>query len=516
MLKSIAILRGLFISRLTAGLLLSVLVAGALLTWWMVGNAKRELCADQLQQARFVAKAINIDHVKALTGTEADTNSSVYLRLKEQLAAVRMAIPQCRFVYLLGKKDDGTLFIFEDSEPSASKDCSPAGQVYSEAPEGFHRVFSTRNAATEGCYIDRWGKWTSALVPIIDPQTITEGMTGPEDAKANLAHGNGGDGKVLAVVKIDVDATAWNWKLAHAALPPAMLTLALGAIGLIGWTLLARRSRLPATVTGWQRHLEPALAAATGVALSLFAGWGVHQRDIHDRKAAFTQLAAIQSEEIAEKLRNIRSSGVESLAHLYERTATVTGKEFEAFTSYLTNNSSVQAWEWIPVVPTTDKTRFEAAARADALKGYEIWQKDAQGKRIPATDRAMYYPVLNVAPLNGNERALGYDLGSEPLRRMALETAMRLGLPTATDPIILVQERGSQKGMLVFRPVFDCGDTKRLRGFALTVLRMGSVLRTAVPNNSALMELALWRKDGTSESLANSWQAAPPRSQAFR
>ena len=71
----------------------------------MVGSAKRELCVGQLVQARLVAKAMDIDQLKALTGTEADPNSPVYLRFKEQLAAVRLAIPQCRFVYLLSGSD---------------------------------------------------------------------------------------------------------------------------------------------------------------------------------------------------------------------------------------------------------------------------------------------------------------------------------------------------------------------------------------------------------------------------
>ena len=620
--RSTAIFRSVFNSRLTTGWLLAVFAAGGLLTWWIVDSARHELREGQLQQARLVAQSLNLDRIKALTGREADTNSPAYLRLKEQLAAVRSATPQCRFVYLLGQRADGTLFFFVDSEPTSSKDYSPAGQVYGEASEGFHRVFGTRKAATEGPYPDRWGKWISSLVPISDPQTVMEGMASPENAKAMvlkavefyrqngrerflkevnnpqgefhkgdlyafvydrkmtwLAHpiypervgqnwidkkdwaggrcfrreiqeiarspGHGwveyeyenftskqldhkttyfegvddliicagayrGDGNVLAVLGMDVDANAWSWKLARAALPPAILTLALAAIALIGSTLLLRRSRASAPPLGWQRYLEPALAAAVGLALSLFAGWLVQERDIRDRNEAFTQLAASKSEGIAETLRELRNTGLESLAHLYEQSATVTTKEFELFTPFLANNSSVQAWEWIAAVPTADKARFEAAARANGLKGYEIWQKDAQGKRIPATERVMYYPVLHVAPLVGNERGFGYDLGCEPLRRAALETAMRTGLITATDPITLVQETGHQKGMLVFRPVFEHDDPKQLRGFALAVLRMKSVLRSGNPDNSALMELTLRRMDGTSEPLATSWQADQP------
>ena len=181
--KAKALFLGVFTSPLVAGLPLAILAVGALLTWQMVGNAKREMCADQLQQARFVAKAMNIDRIKALTGTEADTNSPVYLRLKEQLAILRSATPLCRFVYLMGQRPDGTLFFFADSEPADSKDCSPAGQVYTEAPESFRRVFVTRKAVTEGPHTDRWGKWISAMIPIMDPQTAMQGLATAEDAK---------------------------------------------------------------------------------------------------------------------------------------------------------------------------------------------------------------------------------------------------------------------------------------------------------------------------------------------
>ena len=124
--KAKALFWGVFNSRLTAGLPLAILAAGALLTWQMVGSVKRELHNDQLRQAQLVAQAMNLDDLNALTGSaEADANSPVYLRLKEQLATVRSATPHCRFVYLMGQRADGTLFFFVDSEPSDSKTCSP-------------------------------------------------------------------------------------------------------------------------------------------------------------------------------------------------------------------------------------------------------------------------------------------------------------------------------------------------------------------------------------------------------
>jgi hypothetical protein len=87
-------------------------------------------------------------------------------------------------IRLLGRKADESIFVFVDSEPASSKDSSPAGQVYNEAPQGCRRVFGTRTAAAEGPYTDRWGKWVSALVPILDPQTAMHGLATPEDARA--------------------------------------------------------------------------------------------------------------------------------------------------------------------------------------------------------------------------------------------------------------------------------------------------------------------------------------------
>ena len=139
--------------------------------------------ASLIQQAQLVAQGVNLDNVRALTGSEADLHSPGYLVLKDQLTALRFAYPQCRFLYLLGQRADQKVFFFVDSEPSASKDCSPAGQIYDEAPSSFRRAFAIRNPTTEGPYTDRWGKWISAAIPILDPQTVTKGLASADDAR---------------------------------------------------------------------------------------------------------------------------------------------------------------------------------------------------------------------------------------------------------------------------------------------------------------------------------------------
>jgi PAS domain S-box-containing protein len=627
-----------------AGLFLAIFIAGALLAWWMAVQADRRMRADLLQQTQMVAQAVEIGRIQALSGTAADLDNPVYLRLKEQLATVRSAYPQCRFIYLIGRRAyqnaaagqpapavtaqaDNAVFFFVDSEPSGSKDYSPPGQIYAEVPEGYRRVFSSRTAAVAGPVTDRWGTWVTSLVPIHDPQTATYGLATPDDAKAvvrraldfyqkngrerllaeisnprgefrsgdlyafaydrdmtMLAHpvkpelvglnqldvkdvpggkffrreirqvvltqGSGwvdyeyenpvnkqiepkttfvagvddlivcagaykGSGAILAVLGMDIDERDWNRMRIRAVLPPVLLTLALVWLLSMGALLLARRpGHVPGAPNGL-RHIETGAAVAIGLTLSLFAAWMAHTAETRSRNDAFAALASNQTARVAEKLRDIRGTELEGLACFYAGSEKVTTGEFQQFTQYLTKDPAVFAWEWAPAVPAADRMRFETEARAAGLPGFEIWQKDDSGQVVPASGRKVYYPVFQIAPMAGNERALGYDLGSEPLRRAALEEAVCTGLPTATDPVTLVQETGGQKGMLLYRPVFEGDDPGHLRGFGLAVLRMGTLLRSGLSDNADI-ELALLRKDAAPEPLAMTWDTdSPPDAALF-
>ena len=229
-----------------------------------------------------------------------------------------------------------------------------------------------------------------------------------------------GTGAVIAALGVDVASGAWRGEIAWAALPPALLTLALVSILLAGSALLARRSRLARSLGAKPRPawmLEPALAAATGLSLTGFAVWMAHMAESRGRAESFTQLAASQTEAVATTLRSLRSVELEGLARFCENSPAVSPKDFRSFTAYLARNPAVQAWGWAPAVLAADKARFEELARtAGQLDGFEIWRQGRQeGREAPASS-GLLHPVFLVAPLAGNEGTVGYDLGSEPLR----------------------------------------------------------------------------------------------------
>lgn len=185
--------------------MVAILIGGVFFTWWTVQNTDREMRQDRLAHARLATMAINVERVKALSGTEADLESDDYLRLKEQFAAVRAADPKCRFVYLMGRNEDGSVFFFADSEPAGSEDESPAGQIYEEISDEYLNAFDTVTALVEGPVTDRWGTWVSALVPLVDPD----------------------NGELIAMLGTDVDAGNWNQAVAaKAALPAGLFALA--------------------------------------------------------------------------------------------------------------------------------------------------------------------------------------------------------------------------------------------------------------------------------------------------
>jgi len=315
-----------------------------------------------------------------------------------------------------------------------------------------------------------------------------------------------GTGAVPAMVCIDIDAHEWNMTLARAALPPVLTTGMLVLILLIGARLSARRERTGGTMASSRlQPLEPVLAVAIGTVLTVFAAWMIHVGQTRSRFESFQQLAASRTEAVAATLDNLRDTRLEALARYYIGNKNVTVSDFRQFTQYLTKNQAVQAWGWAPAVQAEDKAQFEARIRASGQPGFELWQFDAHGKRVLASGREMYYPLLHVTSLTTSTISEGFDLGSEPLQGAAIEEAARTGMFTGTDPVTLLQETGNPQGMLIFRPVFYEDDTHRLRGFAVAVLRLRAMLASVEQDNAAHVELSVIHSRRPPDVLAVSW-----------
>jgi PAS domain S-box-containing protein len=234
------------------------------------------------------------------------------------------------------------------------------------------------------------------------------------------------------------------------------------------------------------------MMAGTLLTTALF--WEARQSELNNFRLQFERDAAMRCNLIARKMEECLVV-IKALQRFFAASQHVDGKEFATFTiPFLEEQRELQALEWIPQVTPAERTRYEDMGRKQEMPNFQITERDPNGHTIPAGERETYFPVFYVAPLKGNEKAVGFDLGSDPIRRTALEQARDTGEPTVAERIRLVQETGEQFGFLIFLPVYRKGmptDTVEQRraaieGFSLGVFRAGNVLRAVLGSTEPL------------------------------
>ncbi|MDZ4159115.1 MAG: CHASE domain-containing protein, partial [Anaerolineaceae bacterium] len=281
---------------------------------------------------------------------------------------------------------------------------------------------------------------------------------------------------------VDEDARFWYQRVAGRVALPASLAALLALLVIASSAFLRWRAGLPLARwhQGLLRHAEVGITVVLGLGLTGLLAWLAHDTETQSRKEIFERLSDTKIALISSQLYNLEAYKLEGLAGLFVASVFVDRQEFGAYTQPLAKDPLVQAWGWAPLVPEREREDLEVQTRQEGLADFALWEQDEGGQRVPVQGRAVYYPVLYVEPLEGNAPALGYDLGSEPKRRAALEAALQTGLTTASDPLTLVQETETQTGILVFKPVLANNAPSLQTGFVTAALRMESMLRAAL------------------------------------
>lgn len=163
------------------------------------------------------------------------------------------------------------------------------------------------------------------------------------------------------------------------------------------------------------------------------------------------------------------------LKSYFDNTDVITSENFQHFVkTILKQHDSVAAIEWIPYITTAQRAEFE-----DSLQ-IKIREADANHKMMLATEREYYFPIAYVEPLEGNERALGFDIASNPTALQNLLIARDSGNTAVTEKLALVQDKGIIQGIVVYSPIYHkrsilfSTEQKRaaLRGFVANVFRI--------------------------------------------
>lgn len=155
----------------------ALLIIGLAGSFYVYERVDASLQQHILDRTNTIALMVDYESLKQLSGTADDLMDTRYRAMKATLQLVRLANPDVRFIYIVGRHPDGTLFFYMDSERADSPDYSPPGQTYDEASEMMHRVFETGGSFAEQT-TDRWGTWVSGSAPIYDQYGQIIGLLG--------------------------------------------------------------------------------------------------------------------------------------------------------------------------------------------------------------------------------------------------------------------------------------------------------------------------------------------------
>jgi len=445
-----------------------ILIFFVVFGWFFVQQTSKERIDSQksylLKQARSLSKAINIEHIIALKGTEDDVLLPQYVRIWEQLKKIVEVFPEYRFAYLMSKRDSQLIFLI-DSEPSGSPDRSMPGDVYNGATVDFQNAFERKEESFTGPDTDEWGTWVTSAVPILDPS----------------------DGKLLAMFCLDRNAVDWTSSFFKDRLKGIGLVLVLSIFVLLGFFIFGRERPLGKKFFYAETFYVAGFCLLVTMCTFIFV-FSKKEEDLFDK---FQQVAINATQVFYAELNGIRVD-IDHLSKFFAASREVSREEFHIFVSGLVHDYiGRQAFAWLPRVRLDEVALYEERAREEGIKDFFIFEKSRAGEKMRVRERPEYFPVYYLEPSFDNPAALGFDANSELVRHDALMRAQQSGLRCTTSLVdFIVSQKERKSGFLVYQPVYEDqaaltdrpSSSKILKGFVMAVIRPQSILETGLFN----------------------------------
>jgi diguanylate cyclase (GGDEF)-like protein len=236
----------------------------------------------------------------------------------------------------------------------------------------------------------------------------------------------------------------------------------------------------------WKTVALPMLLALAVVAVAFSQVLSSEQRALQQR---FDQESKALTERLQRRL-DAQTDALMAVTRLKELTTDEDPRSFQLITSiWLSRYAGTQNFGWSPWVSREQRAAFEALARdlhrlsAD-VPPYEIRGRDSDGNTFVAPVADAYLPILFVEPLASNRSVLGLDVLVLPATARAVRAALVSGRPQVTEGIRLVQESGTQRGVVMYQAAYDprASDVsaQRVRGVVSAVFRMDDMMHAAL------------------------------------
>lgn len=257
---------------------------------------------------------------------------------------------------------------------------------------------------------------------------------------------------------------------------------------------MARPTRSLGLSAGGDR---PGLLAATLVCfivfgLSILAAVVVHRIVDRQIEARIILNSDVLVEGIEEGIRDV-DQHLSSVTGLFEASDDVTADEYRRFVNEIGLAPGMRGVGYMPIVSAQDLEVFQARM-AETFTGYQVFEIDTDGNRVPVRPRGVYFPVQFFEPRNAVGSPLGLDGGSPPGRIRHLMESVATGQAIAT-PLLPLATTG-EEGLVVYNPTV--GPSGTVVGVVVAPLVLEDLMSEWVP--AGLANILTWTVRDVTES----------------
>lgn len=188
------------------------------------------------------------------------------------------------------------------------------------------------------------------------------------------------------------------------------------------------------------------------IALFIMLQIGNHRRLEAEFALAASEYAGRIEQGIDQRMNTLRL-----LQSFFAASTAVDREGFHIFTEKpLRQHPGMLGFAWVPRVAQFERRAFEQAVQADGVPIFEILEWRGKEMPRPSPVRDEYFPLTYLEPAE-LRAMIGFDVGSEPLRRAAIEQSRDTDLPVATPVIDLFFALQRAPGIVLALPIYRNG-----------------------------------------------------------
>lgn len=258
------------------------------------------------------------------------------------------------------------------------------------------------------------------------------------------------------------------------------------------------------SASGWgSPGLTAVLVLVISLLMTLLAWRLVHEAELRAAEVRFDSTVTDIHHSIVQRMRTyemLLRGGV----GLFHASESVTREEWHRYVALLKINESfpgIQGVGYAEIIPPERLQQHIRQIRAEGFPNYEV---------KPASERDFYTAIVYLEPFDvRNQRAFGFDMFTEAVRRSALMQARDSGEAVLSGKVTLVQETETdvQAGFLLYLPLYraeaplDTVEQRRdaIIGFVYSPFRAKNLLTGILGKDSEGLDLEIF--DDASQSI---------------